>query len=93
MNATVFGQDLAVHLMMSLVTDFNLEASSHVTVALLFGNVGTGKTHVANLVNKAFLYPNNVFRLSLGHPLVGDDMDARWLKLVKMAYCFVCTLT
>ena len=87
MNATVFGQDLAVHLMMSLVTNFNHEASSHVTVALLFGNVGTGKSHVANLVNKAFLYPKNVFRLSSSHSLDLEDMEARWSKLVEIAFC------
>jgi len=79
LNNTVFGQDLAVHSMMSLVNDFNHEAS-FLDVALLLGHVGTGKSHVAALLNKAFLHPKNVFRLSSSHPLLLADMEARWLQ-------------
>lgn len=68
-------------MMMSLVKDFNRDESFPVvTVALLFGESGTGKSHVVNLVNEAFLYPSNVFRLSSTHPLVLADVEGRWSR-------------
>jgi hypothetical protein len=84
LNASVFGQELATKVIVDAVGNFNQDHGHKLTVLLLLGWTGTGKSLATTIIKATFPVPSNVYSFSV--PLhLNDKSNHVILEDVAMA--------